>query len=104
MATLLHENATVLCLHGGQARPMTVSTRVKVNNQAIVTQQVQYQISGCGLPSQSGGPCTMAQFVQAALRVKSENQPVLLMDSQAVCTPPGTPLNVVTTQTRVTGT
>jgi hypothetical protein len=38
----------------------------------------------------------------AAIRATSNGQPVLLLDSQAVCVPNGTPLTVVTTQTRVT--
>jgi hypothetical protein len=35
--------------------------------------------------------------------VTSNGMPLLLMDSQAICTPNGTPLVVMTTQTRVTG-
>jgi hypothetical protein len=38
----------------------------------------------------------------AATRVTSNGQPVLLLDSQALCAPNGTPLLIVTTQTRVT--
>ena len=38
-----------------------------------------------------------------ASRVLAAGQPVLLLDSQAVCVPNGTPLSVVQTQTRVTG-
>jgi hypothetical protein len=44
-----------------------------------------------------------AMWVTAATRVTSNGQPVLLMDSQAVCAPSGTPLLTVFTQTRVTG-
>jgi hypothetical protein len=36
--------------------------------------------------------------------VTSNGQPVLLLDSQAVCAPNGTPLTITVTQTRVTGT
>jgi len=36
--------------------------------------------------------------------VLSNGQPLLLLDSQAVCVPTGTPLMIVQTQTRVTGT
>jgi hypothetical protein len=37
------------------------------------------------------------------MRVKSMGMPLLLQDSQAVCTPTGTPLMIGTTQTRVKG-
>ena len=40
----------------------------------------------------------------AATRVTSNGQPVLLLDSQAVCVPNGTPLTIAATQTRVTAT
>jgi hypothetical protein len=45
-----------------------------------------------------------AQWVTGATRVLSNGMPVLLMDSQAVCAPNGTPLLPVVAQTRVIGT
>jgi hypothetical protein len=36
--------------------------------------------------------------------VFSNGQPLLLLDSQAICVPTGTPLLVTVTQPRVTGT
>ena len=53
-------------------------------------------------PSVANGPCVTAQFVTSAVRVTSNGQPLLLLDSQAICTPTGTPLLIVLTQTRVT--
>jgi hypothetical protein len=41
--------------------------------------------------------------VVAALRVTSGGQPLVLMDSQALCAPNGTPLLPVSAQTRVIG-
>ncbi len=102
---LLHQGATVLCLHGGQAQPAVPSQRVKVGNLPIVTQSGPYTIAGC--PYNISGapvPCVTAQWVMAATRIKADGQAVLLQDSQAVCTPNGTGLNVVVTQTRVKGT
>jgi uncharacterized Zn-binding protein involved in type VI secretion len=101
---LLHLGATVLCSHAGQAMPTVTSTRVMVNGQPIVTQPSPFTIAGCpfnisGAPS----PCITAQWVTAATRILSDGMPVLLMDSQAICTPNGTPLMIVMTQTRVTG-
>jgi hypothetical protein len=44
-----------------------------------------------------------AQFVDGAIRVLALGVPVLLLDSQAICAPSGTPLIVTVTQPRVTG-
>jgi hypothetical protein len=38
------------------------------------------------------------------MRVLAGGMPVLLQDSQAICTPTGTPLNIILTQMRVKGT
>jgi len=101
---LLHQGATVQCMHGGQAQPTLTSQRVKVNGQKIVTQSASHSISGCSLSPQAGGPCATAMWMRASTRVKSNGTLVLLKDSQATCTPTGTGLNVVVTQTRVKGT
>lgn len=101
---LLHFGATVLCTHGGQAQPTVTNPRVTVNGQPIVTQPSPYTIAGCPFNvSGSPVPCVTAQWVSAATRVMSNGAPVLLLDSQAVCTPNGTPLIIAVTQTRVTG-
>ena len=101
---LLHLGAAVQCVHAGQAQPTVTNPRVMVSGQPIVTQPAPYIVAGCpfnisGAPS----PCITAQWVSAATRVTSNGMPVLLMDSQAVCAPNGTPLIIITTQTRVTG-
>lgn len=98
---LLHQGAIVQCLHGGQAQPIATDQRVKVGGQLIVTQQNQYAISGCTLPTQAGGPCVRAQWIGAAIRVRASGVPVLLQDSQAICVPTGNGLNVLVTQSRV---
>lgn len=100
---LLHQGAIVQCQHAGQAQPVTVESRVKVGGQAIVTQASSYTISACTLSSSGSTPCASAQWVIAATRVKAGGQPVLLDNSQAVCTPTGTGLQVLVTQTRVLG-
>jgi uncharacterized Zn-binding protein involved in type VI secretion len=102
--SLLHEGATILCLHGGQAQATTSSPRVKVGGQPVVTQTAPHTVAGC--PFMTGpnpSPCVTAQWVTAALRVKAGSMPVLLQDSQAVCTPNGTGVNIVMTQVRVKG-
>ena len=102
---LLHVGATVLCAHAGQAQPTMPSTRVRVSNQPIATQPAPYAIAGCTLPppTAANGPCVTAQWITAATRVRADNLPVLLQDSQAICAPTGTPLNIVLTQLRVKG-
>jgi hypothetical protein len=103
---LLHMGATVLCAHGGQAQPTVPNPRVKVGGQQIVTQPTVYTIAGCTLPppTAGNGPCVTAQFLTGATRVMAGGQPVLLQDSQSICTPTGTPLNIAVTQVRVKGT
>jgi hypothetical protein len=44
-----------------------------------------------------------ASWVTAATRVRASQIPVLLQDSQAVCAPTGTGLNVVVVQVRAKG-
>ncbi len=101
---LLHQGATVLCSHAGQAQATSPNPRVKVGGQPVVTQAAPYTVSGC--PYMTGAvatPCVTATWVTAALRVRAGGQPVLLQDSQATCAPNGTPLNIVVTQVRVKG-
>ncbi len=100
---LLHFGATVLCSHAGQAQPTVVNPRVMVLGQPTVPLSSVYAIAGCALPPPpaANGPCVTAQFITSSTRVISNGQPLLLLDSQAICTPTGTPLLVVMTQTRV---
>lgn len=101
---LLHVGATVQCAHAGQAQPTAPNARVLVSGQPIVTQPAPYVVAGCPFSTPAGPmPCVTAQWVSGATRVTSNGMPVLLLDSQAVCTPNGTPLLIVATQTRVTG-
>jgi hypothetical protein len=101
---LLHMGATVLCAHAGQAQPTSPNPRVKVGGQPVVTQAAPYTVAGCPF-NVSGAPvpCVTAQWMTGALRVRAGGFPVLLQDSQAICTPNGTPLNIVMTQVRVKG-
>jgi hypothetical protein len=103
---ILHQGATVLCSHAGQAQPTVVNPRVTVSGQPLVTQPTVYAIAGCTLPTPpaANGPCVTAQWLTAATRVTAMGMPVLLLDSQALCTPTGTPLVIVATQGRVSAT
>jgi hypothetical protein len=100
---LLHVGASVQCVHGGQAQPTATNPRVTVSGQPIVTQPIPYLIAGCQFNTGSPVPCVTAQWITAATRVTANGQPVLLLDSQSICAPNGTPLVILVTQTRVTG-
>lgn len=102
---LLHVGATVMCTHGGYAQPAAPNPRVRVSGQPVVTQTTAHVITGCTLPPPpaANGPCVTAQWVSAALRVKANGVPVLLQDSQSLCTPSGTPLVTSVVQPRVRG-
>lgn len=103
---LVHVGAQVLCAHAGQAQPTVPNPRVLVSGQPTVAMTSPYVIAGCTFPPPPAatGPCVTAQFVTGSVRVTSNGQPLLLLDSQAVCVPTGTPLIIAMTQTRVTGT
>jgi len=102
---LLHVGAQVQCAHGGQAQPTAPNPRVMVNSQPTVTMVAPYAIAGCPFNvSGSPVPCVTAQWTTAATRITSNGQPLLLLDSQAICAPNGTPLLILATQPRVTGT
>lgn len=102
---LLHLGAMVECAHGGIAQPTAPNPRVKVMGQPIVTLGAPYTIAGCTFPPPpaGNGPCVTAQWIVGAMRVRSMGQPVLLQDSQAVCVPTGTPLQITFVQPRVKG-
>lgn len=102
---LLHLGATVTCSHAGQAQPSAPNARVLVSGQPITMQPMPYLIAGCPFVTGSNPlPCVTAQWTTAALRVKANGMPVLLMDSQATTIPNGVPLLITQTQTRVIGT
>jgi hypothetical protein len=101
---LLHQGATVMCMHAGQAQPSAPFPRVMLSKQPVVMQSAPFTVAACpfnisGVPS----PCVTAQWVMGATRVFANKLPVLLQDSQAVCAPNGTGVNVVMTQLRVKG-
>lgn len=101
---LVHVGAQVLCAHAGQATPSTPNPRVTVSGQPTVLMTSPYVVAGCTLPPppSANGPCVTAQWVSGTTRVLSNGQPLLVQSSQAVCTPTGTPLMIVATQSRVT--
>jgi len=78
--------------------------RVTVSGMPITTMASPYIIIGCPfVPPGGNGPCVTAQWIVGATRVIAGGMPVLLQTSQAICSPTVTPLNIILTQTRVTG-
>jgi len=103
--TLLHFGAVVTCVHGGQAMPAAPCPRVLVSGQPVSVMSSPYIVAGCPLNiSGVPVPCVSAMWVRGAMRVLAAGAPALLLDSQAVCVPNGTPLLVIMTQVRVSGT
>ena len=101
---LLHVGASVLRAHAGTATPSAPNPRVMLSGQPSVTMAAPYLVAGCPFTTGTNPmPCVSAQWVVAATRVFSNGQPLLLMDSQAVCVPNGTPLMPLMAQTRVIG-
>jgi len=101
---LLHVGATVMCSHAGQAQPTMPNSRVLVGGMQIVTIAAPYVIAGCPfVPPGGNGPCVTGQWLVGATRVVANGQPIVLQSSASICTPTGTPMLVVVTQTRVTG-
>jgi len=102
---VLTSGSTVTCLHGGQAMATAPNPRVKAAGQPVVVQTTAYTVAGCAfVPPAGNGPCVTAQWVSAATRVRAGGAPLVLQDSQAVCTPTGTGLLIAVTQPRVRAT
>ncbi|MEM8657796.1 MAG: hypothetical protein AAGF22_06835, partial [Pseudomonadota bacterium] len=80
---MLHVGATVLCSHAGQATPTVPNPRVLVSGQPTVAQTRPWVVAGCALPPPpaANGPCVTAQFVTGSVRVLSQGQPLVLLDS-----------------------
>lgn len=98
---LLHQGATVLCSHAGQATPSAPNPRVMVSGQQTVLIAAPWIIAGCPLVPPPLPPCVSAQWVTGTLRVTSMGQPLVVQSGVAISIPNGTPLLPVVMQTRV---
>jgi len=72
--------------------------------QPTVTIAAPYVVAGCAFPPppSGNGPCVTGQWLMGSTRVLSNGQPLVVLSSQAICAPTGTPLLILMTQTRVT--
>jgi hypothetical protein len=100
---LLHVGAQVQCAHGGSAQPATPNPRVLVGGQPTALLSTLYLVGGCTFPPPPGGngPCVTGQWLVGTIRITSGGQPLCIMGGQSVCTPTGTPLVPIASQTRV---
>lgn len=107
MTKLLHQGATVICPHGGQAQPGGSSARVTLGGQPAVTVAHMMTIAGCPFSTAAGPqPCTQVQWTSPATRVRIEGSPALLSSSGGICigaAGPAGPPQVVASQARVSG-
>ena len=104
MGALLSKTTSGICAHGGQAQIVPTQTRVMVDGQPAATMADADMVAGC--PYAPGGvptPCVQVQWSAPAARVLIAGSPALLQTSQSICLPNGTPLQILTTQTRVMG-
>lgn len=98
---LLHQGATVMCLHGGQAMPAVPNARVLVSGMPTATISAPWVVAGCpGVPS-AVPPCVTAQWVTGTMRVTSLGQPLVVQSGSAITAPGGVTLLPVVEQMRV---
>jgi hypothetical protein len=105
---IVHVNASINCPHQGRASVISTNTRVKVGGNPVATLSDNYLIAGCIFTTPPPHPCFKVQWLVPAVRVRVNNQPVILKSSVGLClaadqVPQGPP-TVVSTQTRVKGT
>jgi uncharacterized Zn-binding protein involved in type VI secretion len=98
---LLHQNATVLCSHGGQATPTSANPRVMVSGQPTIFASTPWVIAGCPLVPPPLPPCLTAMVTAGSTRLTSSGQPLATQGSSTTCIPNGTPMMAVVVQTRV---
>jgi hypothetical protein len=103
---LVHVGAQVMCSHAGQAQPSVPNARVTVGGQPTVALSSPYTVAGCTFPPPpaANGPCVTGQWLTGTTRVTSNGQPLVVSAGTSICTPTGTPMMAVVTQTRVTAT
>jgi uncharacterized Zn-binding protein involved in type VI secretion len=102
---IVQVGATIQCPHGGQATIAPTNQRVKVGGAPVALVSDTTSVAGCTftVPPSKPQPCTTVQWMAGATRVKVMGTPVLLKDSQGLCSapPPQGPPSVKVTQVRV---
>lgn len=88
--TLVHLNAMVQCPHQAPAMLIPSAPRVFVSMQPVATTSDRYAIAGCiFMQGPKASPCLSITWLVPALRVTSNNKPLVLFDSKGLCNGPG---------------
>src|SRR2546430_16671224 len=76
---IVNMGGTVTCMHGGQGQCTTVSPKVMVGNQPVVTIPASYMIAGCAFPPPpaANGPCVSGTIPSGSTKVLAGGIPVL---------------------------
>lgn len=105
MANLLHQSASGICSHGGNARPIIGNPRVRILGVPALTVLSQLSLAGC--PNNPSGvsplPCTIAMYTTGARRVKLMNAAMLLSFSMPTNIPTGASTTITRAQPRAKG-
>lgn len=101
---IVHQNAVVLCSHGGTATAVAPFPRVTVGGMPVVVLTTPMVVAGCGLSGSGSPPCATGQWLVGATRVLAGGVPVVVVGSASLAAPTGTPLVIASTQTRVNAT
>jgi hypothetical protein len=101
---LLTMTTPVFCQHGGKGQAVPTSEpRVLIEGQPVVVLSNSYAINGCPLEVVGSPFCALAQWIIGAVRVMANGVPVLLANSQAVCLPTRTSVQIAPLPSRVLG-
>jgi hypothetical protein len=101
---LLHQGATVMCSHAGQAMPTAPNPRVLVSGEPTVLISAPWVVAGCPLLPPPLPPCVTAQWIVGTVRVTSNGQPLVVQSGSSICAPTGTPLLPLVSQVRASAT
>jgi len=95
---IVNMSGTVTCMHGGQGQCTTVSPKVMVGSQPVVTIPASYVVAGCAFPPPpvANGPCVSGIIPSGSTKVLVGGMPVLLAlpPVAGTCVPTGTPMMI----------
>ena len=99
---LLHVGAKVTCFDGGPADPAKPNTNVTVSGQPTVLLPTQYTIPSCPLKAGSSPFCTVGTWTSGTTKVTSNGQPLVISTGVSTSVANSTPMQFVSSQTKVT--
>lgn len=102
--------ASMQCPHGGTVTAVTSNVTTKASSTPILRLSDTFTVAGCvfTLPGPKPSPCVRVQWIVPDVRVRVGSQPTLSKSSQGICfsadSIPQGPVNIVSTQSKVTST